>query len=91
MQGCNRRRHWWRKFRGASRDVPFRVSGESSARHSRENLTKGMSSYLSLRVESKSNIEILPFTEIRRISGVHRLEEVELQNLQTGEPRTECV
>jgi len=50
-------------------------------------LAKSMSSYLSRRVETKANIEILRNTEIRKMSGSKRLEEVELENVQTGEKR----
>jgi thioredoxin reductase (NADPH) len=51
-------------------------------------LTKNMSSYLSTRVETKDNIEILRHTEIRKLSGTARLEQVEIENTQTGERRT---
>jgi thioredoxin reductase (NADPH) len=53
-----------------------------------ESLAKSMSSYLSRRVESKDNIEILHCTEVRKMRGDHRLEEVELENARTGEVRT---
>jgi thioredoxin reductase (NADPH) len=53
-----------------------------------ENLSKSMSSYLSRRVETRENIEILRNTEIRRMTGGERLEAVELENLKTGERRT---
>jgi thioredoxin reductase (NADPH) len=56
-----------------------------------EDLTKSMSSYLSVRVEKKENIEILTHTEIRRMSGEGQLEEVELENTKTGERRVEKV
>ena len=52
-----------------------------------EGLSKSMSSYLSRRVESKANIEILPFTEIRKMTGGKMLESVELENTKTGERR----
>jgi thioredoxin reductase (NADPH) len=52
-----------------------------------ENLSKSMSSYLSNRVETQSNIEILRHTEIRRMSGGEYLESVELENVKTGESR----
>jgi thioredoxin reductase (NADPH) len=51
-------------------------------------LSKSMSSYLSRRVETKENIEILRHTEIRRMSGGKMLEVVELENTATGEHRT---
>jgi thioredoxin reductase (NADPH) len=51
-------------------------------------LTKSMSSYLSRRVETKENIEILYQTEIRRMTGHRKLESVELENTGTGARRT---
>lgn len=48
-------------------------------------LAKSMSSYLSRRVETKDNIEILYHTEIRKMTGKKHLEAVELENTQTGE------
>jgi len=48
-------------------------------------LSKSMSSYLSRRVEGKENIEILYFTEIRKMSGSKCLEVVELENVLTKE------
>ena len=56
-----------------------------------DNLTKSMSSYLSRRVETQANIEILRCTEIRKLSGRDCLEEVELENMKTGERRIEKV
>ena len=53
-----------------------------------EGLAKSMSSYLSRRVEAKENIEILPHTEIRKMTGGKVLEAVELENTQTHERRT---
>src|SRR3984957_12692775 len=53
-----------------------------------DDLSKSMSSYLSKRVETKSNIEILCHTEIRKMSGDKMLREVELENTSTGERRT---
>ncbi len=50
-------------------------------------LSKSMSSYLSRRVETKENIEILCHTEIRKMTGGKCLETVELENTQTGERR----
>jgi thioredoxin reductase (NADPH) len=50
-------------------------------------LSKSMSSYLSKRVETKENIEILAYTEIRRMSGGKSLESVELETTATGERR----
>ena len=52
-----------------------------------ENLSKNMSSYLSRRVETQPNIEILFQTEIRKMSGHKILEEIELENTTTGERR----
>jgi len=51
-------------------------------------LSKSMSSYLSRRVETKANIEILCQTEIRKMIGERTLEAVELENVGTGERRT---
>ena len=50
-------------------------------------LSKSMSSYLSHRVETKENIEVLRQTEIRKMSGAKALESVELENTATGERR----
>ncbi len=52
-----------------------------------DNLAKSMSSYLSRRVETKDNIEILRNTEIRKMTGGRFLEAVELENVPTGERR----
>jgi thioredoxin reductase (NADPH) len=46
-----------------------------------------MSDYLSRRVEAHGNIEILYQTEIRKMSGTKKLEEIELENTKTGERR----
>jgi thioredoxin reductase (NADPH) len=51
------------------------------------NIESKMSSYLSRRVEACANIEILCNTEIRRMSGGKKLEEIELENTKTGERR----
>ena len=53
-----------------------------------ESLNKSMSSYLSRRVEAKENIEILTYTEIRKMIGRKVLESVELENTETHETRT---
>jgi thioredoxin reductase (NADPH) len=53
-----------------------------------DDLSKSMSSYLSRRVETKENIEILCQTEIRKMSGGKYLETVDLENTLTGELRT---
>ena len=52
-----------------------------------EGLAKSMSSYLSRRVETKKNIEILSYTQIRKMTGAKMLESVELENTKTGERR----
>lgn len=52
-----------------------------------DDLAKSMSSYLSRRVETKENIEILRRTEIRKMAGGKCLEAVELENTETGERR----
>jgi thioredoxin reductase (NADPH) len=53
-----------------------------------EGLSKTMSSYLSRRIETKENIEILPNTEIRDLVGRKVVEAVELENTKTHERRT---
>ncbi len=53
-----------------------------------DDITKKMSAYLSRRVETQPNIEILYQTEIRKIFGDEKLEQVELENTRTGERRT---
>jgi thioredoxin reductase (NADPH) len=53
-----------------------------------DDLSRSMSSYLSRRVETKPNIEVLRTTEIRRMTGGKCLEAVELENTTTGERRT---
>jgi thioredoxin reductase (NADPH) len=53
-----------------------------------DNLSKSMSSYLSRRVETKENIEILMHTEIRKMMGGKELEAVELEDTNTHERRT---
>jgi thioredoxin reductase (NADPH) len=53
-----------------------------------DTLAKSMSSYLSRRVETKSNIEILYNTEIRRLIGDDVLESIEFENTKTGERHT---
>ncbi len=50
-------------------------------------LSKSMSNYLSRRVETKENIEILYQTEIRKMIGDKMLRSVELENTATGEKR----
>lgn len=51
-------------------------------------LASTMSSYLSRRVETTPNIEILYHTEIRKMTGGKCLDAVELENTQTGERRS---
>jgi thioredoxin reductase (NADPH) len=53
-----------------------------------DDITKKMSDYLSRRVQAQPNIEILYRTEIRKMSGNQKLEQVELENTRTGERRT---
>jgi len=48
-------------------------------------ITSKMSDYLSRRVQAQKNIDILYRTEIRRMSGNQKLEEVELENTKTRE------
>jgi thioredoxin reductase (NADPH) len=47
-------------------------------------LHRSMSSYLSRRVETRENIEILADTEVRRLDGGTHLQSVELENVSTG-------
>ena len=51
------------------------------------NIASKMSHYLSRRVEAGENIEILYNTEIRKMSGGKKLEQIELENTKTGERR----
>ena len=51
------------------------------------NIENKMSAYLSRRVEARANIEILCNTEIRKMSGGKKLEQIELENTKTGERR----
>src|SRR5881392_3339105 len=53
-----------------------------------DDITKKMSDYLSRRVQAQPNIEIFYRTEIRKMFGDQKLEEVELENTQTGDRRT---
>jgi thioredoxin reductase (NADPH) len=46
-----------------------------------------MSDYLSRRVQARDNIDILFNTEIRKMSGGKKLEQIELENAKTGERR----
>src|SRR5438270_7194668 len=52
-----------------------------------DDITKKMSKYLSRRVQAQPNIEILYRTEIRKMFGDQKLEQVELENTRTGERR----
>ena len=51
------------------------------------NIESKMSSYLSRRVQARENIEILCNTEIRKMSGGKKLEQIQLENTKTGERR----
>jgi thioredoxin reductase (NADPH) len=53
-----------------------------------DDITKKMSDYLSRRVQAQPNIEIVYRTEIRKMFGDQRLEQVELENTRTGERGT---
>src|SRR5438270_887185 len=53
-----------------------------------DDVSKNMSSYLARRVQAQDNIEILFHTQIRKMFGGKMLEEVELENTDTGERRT---
>ena len=53
-----------------------------------DDIAKKMSDYLARRVQAQPNIEILYRTEIRKMFGDQKLEEIELENRRTGERRT---
>ena len=46
-----------------------------------------MSDYLARRVQARENIEILYRTEVRKMFGGKKLEQIELENTETGERR----
>ncbi|MGH7983267.1 MAG: NAD(P)/FAD-dependent oxidoreductase, partial [Candidatus Udaeobacter sp.] len=50
-----------------------------------DDITKKMSDYLARRVQAQPNIEILYRTEIRKMIGDQKLEQVELENTKTGQ------
>ena len=50
-----------------------------------DDITKRMSDYLARRVQAQPNIEILYRTEIRKVFGDQKLEQVELENTRTRE------
>jgi thioredoxin reductase len=52
-----------------------------------DDLSKGMSSYLSRLVQMRENIELLRHTEIRKMTGNKMLEALELENTKTHERR----
>jgi thioredoxin reductase (NADPH) len=52
-----------------------------------DTIHKGMSAYLTERIEDTPNIEVLLNTEVARISGDDTMKEVELVNRKTGERR----
>jgi len=53
-----------------------------------DDITKKMSDYLARRVQAQPNIEILYRTEVRKMFGDQRLEQVKLENAKTGERQT---
>jgi len=53
-----------------------------------KDISSKMSDYLSRRVQARHNIEILYQTEVRKMFGGKKLDEIELENTQTGERRT---
>jgi thioredoxin reductase (NADPH) len=53
-----------------------------------KDIANKMSDYLARRVQARENIEILYQTEVRKMTGGRKLEQVELENTQTGERRT---
>src|SRR6266550_3768814 len=52
-----------------------------------KSIANKMSDYLARRVQARENIEILYQTEIRKMFGGKKLEQIELENTQTGERR----
>jgi len=52
-----------------------------------KSIASKMSDYLSRRVQTRENIDILYQTEIRKMFGGKKLEQIELENTQTGERR----
>jgi thioredoxin reductase (NADPH) len=52
-----------------------------------KSIANKMSDYLARRVQARENIEILCQTEIRKMFGGKKLEQIELENTQTGERR----
>src|SRR5213592_1962085 len=52
-----------------------------------KSIANKMSDYLARRVQARENIETLFNTEIRKMSGAKKLEEIELENTKTGERR----
>jgi thioredoxin reductase (NADPH) len=52
-----------------------------------KSIANKMSDYLARRVQARENVEILYQTEIRKMFGGKKLEQIELENTQTGERR----
>jgi thioredoxin reductase (NADPH) len=52
-----------------------------------KSIANKMSDYLSRRVQARKNVEILYQTEIRKMFGGKKLEQIELENTETGERR----
>src|SRR5213076_514156 len=52
-----------------------------------KSIANKMSDYLARRVQARENIEILYQTQIRKMFGGKKLEQIELENTQTGERR----
>src|SRR5438309_1264944 len=52
-----------------------------------KSIANKMSDYLARRVQARENIDILYQTEIRKMFGGKKLEQIELENTQTGERR----
>src|SRR2546426_3849552 len=52
-----------------------------------KSIANKMSDYLARRVQARENIEILYQTEIRKMFGGKKLEQIELENTETGERR----
>src|SRR5438876_2912354 len=52
-----------------------------------KSIANKMSDYLARRVQARENVEILCQTEVRKMFGGKKLEQIELENTRTGERR----
>src|ERR1700730_17871389 len=73
----------------AGQAAMFLSEGAAKALHviRGKSIANKMSDYLARRVQARENIEILYRTEIRKMFGGKKLEQIELENTQTGERR----